>query len=248
MDVWVVSAYWSLWRMLLHTLAHKHLFTPLFSIILDTYLEVWKPSFTVVVWRKEVPDECTMPLRALNVLTVPTAQKRVKSSTHSFWDMTMPCISRKLHCLSKLWRTTELNIFPHSIGYASIKVLHTNIWAFLQQDTSMEKLKRFCAAGLTPHYETLESVTALKSMVSWWIPFAIVVQSLSPVWLCNPIECSMPGFPVLRHLPEFAQAHVTESVMPSNHLILCRPLFHLPSNLSHPQGLFQWVGSSHQVA
>ena len=33
-----------------------------------------------------------------------------------------------------------------------------------------------------------------------------------------------------------------ESVMPSSHLILCRPLL-----LPH-QGLFQWVNSSHQVA
>ena len=38
-----------------------------------------------------------------------------------------------------------------------------------------------------------------------------------------------------------------ESVMPSNHLILCRPL---PSclYLSQHQGLFKWVSSSHQVA
>ena len=41
--------------------------------------------------------------------------------------------------------------------------------------------------------------------------------------------CSMPGFPVLHHLPELAQAHVTESVMPFNHLILCCPLLLLPS-------------------
>ena len=180
-------------------------------------------------------------------ITVPTAQKRVKSSTHSFWDMTMPCISRKWHCLSKLWRTTELNIFPHSIGYASNKVLHTNIWAFLQQDTSMEKLKRFCAAGLTPHYETLEGVTALKSMVSWWIPFAIVVQSLSPVWLCDPIDCSMPGFPVLHHLPEFAQVHVHwvgDAIQPSHPLL---PSSSSAFNHFQHQGLFQWVGSSHQV-
>ena len=26
--------------------------------------------------------------------------------------------------------------------------------------------------------------------------------------LCNPIDCSMPGFPVLHYLPEFAQIHV----------------------------------------
>ena len=31
----------------------------------------------------------------------------------------------------------------------------------------------------------------------------------------------------------------TESVMPSNHLILCHPLLLLPSNLSQHQGLFQ---------
>ena len=26
--------------------------------------------------------------------------------------------------------------------------------------------------------------------------------------LCNPIDCSMTGFPVLHHLLEFAQTHV----------------------------------------
>ena len=37
-----------------------------------------------------------------------------------------------------------------------------------------------------------------------------------------------------------------ESVIPSNHLILCLPL---PAfSLSQHQGLFQWAGSSHQVA
>ena len=35
---------------------------------------------------------------------------------------------------------------------------------------------------------------------------------------------STPGFPVHRQLPELAQTHVHQSVMPSNHLILCCPL------------------------
>ena len=41
-----------------------------------------------------------------------------------------------------------------------------------------------------------------------------------------------------------------ESVMPSSHLILCRPLFLLPPapNPSQHQSLFQWVNSSHEVA
>ena len=39
-----------------------------------------------------------------------------------------------------------------------------------------------------------------------------------------------------------------ESVMPSSHLILCRPLLLLPPNPSQHQSLFQWVNSSHDVA
>ena len=26
--------------------------------------------------------------------------------------------------------------------------------------------------------------------------------------LCNPMDCSTPGFPVLHYLPEFAEIHV----------------------------------------
>ena len=36
----------------------------------------------------------------------------------------------------------------------------------------------------------------------------VVVQSLSHVWLCDPMNCSTPGFPVCHYLPEFAQIHV----------------------------------------
>ena len=39
---------------------------------------------------------------------------------------------------------------------------------------------------------------------------------------------STPGLPVHHHLPEFTQLTSIESVMPSSHLILCRPLFLLP--------------------
>ena len=46
---------------------------------------------------------------------------------------------------------------------------------------------------------------------------------------CNPMDCSMPGFPFHHQLLELAETHVLESVMPSNHLILCRPLLLLPS-------------------
>ena len=38
------------------------------------------------------------------------------------------------------------------------------------------------------------------------------------------MNCSTPGLPVHRQLPEFTQTHAIQSVMPSTHLILCRPL------------------------
>ena len=43
------------------------------------------------------------------------------------------------------------------------------------------------------------------------------------------MDCSTPGLPVLHHLLGFAQIHTIESVMPSNHLILCHPLLLSPS-------------------
>ena len=38
--------------------------------------------------------------------------------------------------------------------------------------------------------------------------FVAVVQSLSRVPLCNPVDCKVPSFSVLCSLPEFAQSHV----------------------------------------
>ena len=50
-----------------------------------------------------------------------------------------------------------------------------------------------------------------------------VVAQLCPT-ICDPMDCSTPGFPVLHYLLEFAQIMFVELMMPSNHLILCRPL------------------------
>ena len=39
------------------------------------------------------------------------------------------------------------------------------------------------------------------------LPVVIVVTKSCPT-LCDPMDCSIPGFPVLHHLPELAQIHV----------------------------------------
>ena len=53
--------------------------------------------------------------------------------------------------------------------------------------------------------------------------------SKSCLTLCNPMDCSMPGFPVLHCLPEFPQTHVhwiSDAIQPSHSLL---PLFLLLS-------------------
>ena len=72
------------------------------------------------------------------------------------------------------------------------------------------------------------------------------VSRLCPT-LFDLMDYSTPGFPLLHHLPEFAQTHVwvDDVIQPSHPLSLPSP----PAlNLSQHQGLFPWVGSLHQVA
>ena len=64
------------------------------------------------------------------------------------------------------------------------------------------------------------------------------VQSLSRARLCNPMDCSMPGFPVYRQLLELTQTHVhqvSDAIQPSHPLSTSPPAFNLTQN----EGLFQ---------
>ena len=59
------------------------------------------------------------------------------------------------------------------------------------------------------------------------VQFISLAQSC--LTLCNPMDCSVPGLPVHHQLWNLLKLMSIESVTPSNHLILCRPLLLLPS-------------------
>ena len=59
------------------------------------------------------------------------------------------------------------------------------------------------------------------------VQFSSVVQLC--LTLCDPMDCSTPGFPVHDQLWSLLKLMSMESVMPSNHLILCCPLLLLLS-------------------
>ena len=69
------------------------------------------------------------------------------------------------------------------------------------------------------------------------VQFSSVAQSC--LTLCDPMDCSTPGFPVHHQLPELAQAHVHgvgNAIQPSHPLSSPSP----PAfNLSQHQGLFK---------
>ena len=78
------------------------------------------------------------------------------------------------------------------------------------------------------------------------VQFCSVTQS--HLTLCDPMDCSTPGFPVHHQLLELAQTHVhqvSDAIQPSHPLSSPSP----PGfNLSQHRGLVQWVSSSHQMA
>ena len=86
-----------------------------------------------------------------------------------------------------------------------------------------------------PSNSTIDTILLMESCTSscsapgnaMLIQVSSIAQSCSTI--CDPVDCSTPGFPVYHQLPELAQTRVIKSVMPSNHLILCHPLLLLPS-------------------
>ena len=67
-----------------------------------------------------------------------------------------------------------------------------------------------------PHY-------MLSKMSFSSVQFSSVTQLCSII--CDPMDCSAPGFPVHHQSQSLLKRMSITLVMPSNHLILCRPLY-----------------------
>ena len=102
----------------------------------------------------------------------------------------------------------------------------------------------FIEIQLTYNVVLISAIQKSDSLSS--VQFSSVMQSC--LTLCNPMDCSTSDLPVHHQLPEFTQIHVhwvSDAVQPSQPLSSPSPS---SFNLSQHQGLFQWVGSLHQVA
>ena len=146
---------------------------------------------------------------------------------------------------------TRASLHPdtHNSWHRSIGVFHSG--SILPFHTRLKHLL-FCKATWTlqkpsvadeVNYPFLSSTSLLLCSSSCCCSVA-----KSCLILCDPMNCSTPGFPLLHCLPEFAQTHVHwvgDAIQPSN---LLSPPSPPAFNLSQHLGLFQWVGSLHQVS
>ena len=117
------------------------------------------------------------------------------------------------------------------------------------ESQSFGKSKKMCLAFNQINFlvgHLLKGKT-IQILVSVSTQFSSVAQSCPT--LCNPMDCSTPGFPVRHQLLELAQTHVHQ-VSDVIHPTISSSVIPFSSclNLSLHQGLFQWVSSLHQVA
>ena len=90
----------------------------------------------------------------------------------------------------------------------------------------------------------LRRVSVLCINVNWVIHFVTFIRSTRTCYCgycfccsdakscptpCNPMDCSIPGFPAFTISLSLLKLMSIESVMPFNHLIFCFPLLLLPS-------------------
>ena len=104
-------------------------------------------------------------------------------------------------------------------------------WACPQGSSVLQKVSEF------PSFSRVNNIllcvyTTFGLSIIWPWTFGLLLLllfscSACPT-LCNPVDCSTPGFPVLHYLLSLLRFMSIESVMPSNHLILSHPLLLLP--------------------
>ena len=82
--------------------------------------------------------------------------------------------------------------------------------------------------GQTEYYFTAVG-TVIKGSMKCSGRIHIVVESLSHIRLCDPMECSTPCFPVLHYFPGLLKLMSIELVIPPSHLIFSHLLLLLPS-------------------
>ena len=142
------------------------------------------------------------------------------------------------------WQPTPVFLPGESQGRGSL--VGCRLWGCTESDTTEVTYQHIVFLNAVPIYNPRVQGFPFLNVLTSICQFSSVTQSC--LTLCNPMDSSAPGLPVLHQLPKPAQTHVHwvgDAIQSSYPLSFPSP----PAfNLSQHQGLFQWVSSSHQVA
>ena len=146
--------------------------------------------------------------------------------------------------MSNVWEHESSICQPYDLGQVTVSWLKPQIFLSINWGYWSEWFPNRLNTGPPREESGLYIFISLLLNIA-----AAIVQSLSRVRLfvtprTAARETSL-SFTISRNLNKLVSI---ESMMPSNHLILCRPLLLLPSIFPSIQGLFKWVSSLHQVA
>ena len=152
------------------------------------------------------------------------------------WEKPTEVLLLKMRLSSKHSAYCRIPTFKFSYLYWSI--LEGGIQKGRQSPNNLHLI----LAGLHDYF--CSRLTFVTGFPWWWCCSA----AKSCLTLCNPMDCSMPDFPVFHYLPELAQTHVhwVDDVIQPLHSL--SPTSPHALNLFQHQCLFQWVSSSCQVA
>ena len=98
------------------------------------------------------------------------------------------------------------------------------------------------------HKKSKEGWPLQKEKKMSWPSLCFYLVAKLYLTLCDPMNYSMGGVPVLHYLPEFVQIEVHGETVSHPTILSAVTPSPLALSLSYYQGLFQWVGSLHQVA
>ena len=138
------------------------------------------------------------------------------------WTVGQPGVSEKDKCTLYFIITKSLSCVPLSVTPGSCSPPGSSV-----HEISQARMLKWVAISYprgssrsgnrTRHLQHWQA----ESLGWWWCSVAQLYLTL-----CDPTDCSTPGFPVLHHLPEFAQTHVhwvSDAIQPSHPLLSPSP-------------------------
>ena len=147
-------------------------------------------------------------------------------AVHSVKSLKGSCMY-KMNCMYKTyrgeirftWGTFQCTDFIFFLTVFSIGTSCTSRFIFGSLSYNSGTIPSYTQIFMLTHKETINSFSSVH--------FSSVAQLC--LTLCNPMDCSTPGFCVPHQPQSLLKLTSIESVMPSNHLILCHPLLLPPS-------------------